>query len=223
MSKTERLGLFGVGGGASASKSKPEWNLSNKDGVLRDDLRLGNQMPQAATQSQSVLEQLISRATSQGPSQQAQYLQEANQRNIQNSLGQAEELGRTAQAQMGQQLAMRGGLDSGARERMARSGNLSTMLNKQRILNDGQGADLNILAQDEGQKLQTLQALPSSLLSQAGFEQGNKQFDISNTLNTVGNKYKEDMAAWAAMNSAKEQKKAAEKKSGLLGLGTGIL
>jgi hypothetical protein len=107
---------------------------------------------------------------------------------------------------------------------MARSFGAEGLMNRQRIMNDAQGANLNILAQDEAQKTAMMQALPGQLLGQAGFEQDGKRFDISNTLNTVGGKYGEDMRGWAAMNAAKEQAKLANKKDGIFGLGiAGIL
>lgn len=203
---------------------RAEWNLSGADGKLRSDLMLGGNMPAAAGQSQSVLNQLMSRATSQGPSQQANYLMDANQRNTQNQLGQAEEMGRGQMASATGQMAMRGGLDAGARERMGSQGGFQTLMNKQKIMNDSAGSNLNILAQDEAQKTGMMQALPSQLLSQAGFEQGGKQFDIANTLQTVGGKYDTDMREWGASQAAREQAKLANKKSGLLGLGiAGIL
>lgn len=201
------------------SMAKPEWNLSTADGKLRPDLMLGDFRPQSQNQSQDMLNQLVGRATAQGPTQQAQYLMDANQRNTQNLMGQAEDQGRGQLASMTGQLAMRGGLDSGARERLASQSGFQTLLNKQRISNDAAGNNLNILAQDEAQKSQLMQALPQSLLAQAGFERGGKQFDIGNTLATVGGKYAEDMSAWGANQAAREQAKLANKNRGLLGLG----
>lgn len=200
---------------------RPDWSLSTPDGHLRSDLLLGNSMPQSAGQSQDMLNQLQTRATAQGPSQQAQYLQDANTRNMNNNLDQASATAAGQMAGMNTNLAMRGGLDAGARERIGRSMNTDTLFNKQKVMNDASGNNLNILANDEANKQQIMQSLPSSLLAQAGFEQGNKQFDIQNTLGTVGGKYATDMNAWAANQSAREQAQLANKKSGLLGLGIG--
>lgn len=199
--------------------NQPIWNLTTPDGKLREDLLLGSSVPGAATQSQSVLDKLVGQATATGPSQSAQYLQEANARNMNNSLDQAEATARGGMASINTNLAMRGGLDSGARERIGRASGQETMMNKQRIMNDASGANLDILAKDEAQKTQMMQALPSSLLAQAGFIQGNKQFDIQNTLQTVGNKYQTDMGAWGANQAAREQAQLANKNQGLLGLG----
>ena len=233
-------GIFGMAGGGLAGNKlggmlaggnkvdaggpggpRPEWNLSGADGKLREDLRLNGQMPGAANQSQNVLNTMISRANAVGPTEQAKYLQDANQRGMMNSLGQADATSASGQAKAISNMAMRGGVDSGNRERMAKSFGMDNMMNKQRIMNDANGANLNILAQDEAQKTQMMSALPSQLLGQAGFEQDGKRFDISNTLNTVGTKYGKDMEAWAAMNSAKEQAALANKKDGLFGLGIG--
>lgn len=211
----------GFGALVKPVNTKPEWSLSGTDGKLRPDLVLGNDTPQAATQSQDVLSRLVNQATSQGPSQQAQYLQQANTRSMQNNLGNADALARSSVSNMTGQMAMRGGIDAGARERLGRSAGIEAMMNKQKIMNDASGANMDLLAKDEAQKTQMLQALPASLLAQAGFSQGNKRFDIENTLNTVGGKYNADMSAWAAAQSASEQAKAAKKNSGLLGLGIG--
>lgn len=199
--------------------NNPEWTLSTPDGKLRSDLMLGNSLPQAAGQSQDVLNKLVGNATAAGPSQSAQYLQEANTRNMNNNLDQSEAASKGAMAGINSNLAMRGGLDAGSRERIGRSGGFEGMMNKQRIRNDASGANLDILAKDETNKQQMMQSLPASLLAQAGFQQGNKQFDITNTLNTVGGKYNTDKTAWAANQAAREQAQLANKKDGLLGLG----
>lgn len=205
--------------GVPDAMNPAQWNLTTPDGKMRSDLQLGAELPQAAKQSQGILDQLQARATATGPSQSAQYLQGANERNTNNSLAQAAQMSRSGLADATSGMAMRGGLDAGARERMAKSNNFSAMMGKQKILNDSAGNNLNILSQDENQKTQMMQALPSSLLAQAGFDRAGKQFDISNTLSTVGNKYQTDMQAWGANQAAREQAQLANKPQGLLGLG----
>lgn len=195
------------------------WNLSGADGKLRSDLLLNGQQPAAFNQSQGILDKLQSQATSEGPTQSAQYLMDQNKRNLANNLSAADQGAAQERSSAISNLAMRGGADAGAMERIGKSSMVNNMLNKQRLRNDAAGSDLEVLAKDEAQKLQTMQALPSQLLAQAGFEQGGKQFDISNTLNTMGNKYNQDMAAWAANQTAREQAQLANKPSGLLGLG----
>jgi hypothetical protein len=198
---------------------RPEWSLSGADGKLRSDLLLGNEMPKSFTQSEDVLGKLVNGATAAGPSASAKYLQEANSRNLNNSLEGADAVGNQTLASATNNMAMRGGMDTGSRERLAKSVGFETMMNKQKIRNDATGSDLDILAKDEAQKMDTLKSLPASLLAQAGFQQGNKQFDISNTLGTIGNKYGQDMSGWAANQAAREQAMLANKNSGLLGLG----
>jgi hypothetical protein len=201
-----------------------QWTLSGADGKLRKDLLLGNSLPQAATQSQDVLNKLVGQATATGPSAQAGYLQQANERETTNALDANDAAARSGLANATGMMAMRGGLDNGARSRLARDFGNTAIQGAQKIRNDAAGRNLDVLQKDEAQKTAMMQALPSQLLSQAGFQQDNKKFDISNTLNTVGGKYKDDMGAWAAGQSAKEQAALANKKSGLLGLGiAGIL
>ncbi len=204
--------------------ARPGWQLSGADGKLRSDLVLNGQNPEAFKQSQGVLNTLQSRANAVGPSQSAQYLQGANNRGMMNSLDDATRAAATGQAQAVGNMAMRGGVDSGNRERMGKSFGMENLMNSQRIRNDARGADLNILAQDEQNKESLMKALPSQLLQQAGFEQDGKRFDIGNTLNTVSGKYKEDMSAWAGNQAAREQAQLSNKKGGALGLGLmGIL
>lgn len=206
-----------------AAMARPEWNLSTPDGKLRPDLLLGNQAPKAMGQSQGALDELLAQAKGVGPTKSAQYLMDANKRNTMNSLDTGNAMMRSGVADASNTLAMRGGSDAGSRARMMKGATFENMLNRQRTLNDSAGNNLEILAKDEAQKQQTLQALPASLLAQAGFEQGRKQFDIQNTLGTVGGKYGEDMRAWAANQSAREQAMLANKDKGLLGLGIGGL
>lgn len=200
------------------SMNKPTFDLG-ANGKLRDDLMLGNSMPKSFDQSQAVLDRLQSNAMASGPSQSAQYLQQANERNTANSMANADAQGRSSMANIMGQMAMRGGSDAGSRERIAKSGGFETMMNKQKIANDSAGNNLNILADDEKQKQATLQALPSSLLAQAGMQQNNKQFDIANTLGTFGAKYDKDMSIYGGNQAAREQAELANKNKGLLGLG----
>lgn len=215
------VGMTGLGSedlDVPGAMNRPTFDLG-ANGKLRDDLMLGNSMPASFDQSQAVLNKLQSNAMAVGPSQSAQYLQQANDRNTANSMGNADAQGRSSMANIMGQMAMRGGSDAGSRERIGKSGGFETMMNKQKIMNDAGGNNLNILADDEKQKQATLQALPSSLLAQAGMQQNSKQFDIGNTLNTFGNKYDKDMSIYGGNQSAREQAQLANKNKGLLGLG----
>lgn len=216
---------FGLLGGnkidVPASQARPEFTLGDGKGRLAGDLQLAGWMPESARQSQGVLNDLQSFANTQGPTQQAQYLQEANQNQLNRSLGDAEATGRSQLASANTNMAMRGGLDAGSRERMASSNMLGTMMNKQNARSGAADQNLNILANDEAQKMDVMRSLPSQLLGQAGYETGLKQYDIDNTLNVMGNKYNQDMQAWAGNQAAREQTKLANKNSGLLGLGIG--
>lgn len=215
-------GLAGMIGGPDVnvpgSQARPEFTLS-ENGRLAKDLTLGNYMPTSATQSQGTLDSLNKFANTQGPSQSAQYQLQGNQRATNNALDNVESQGKSAMASANTNMAMRGGLDAGSRERMNRSNMLGMMSGKQQALNEGHGRELDILANDEQQKLGVLQSLSPQLLNQAQFEAGLKQYDIGNNLNVMGNKYSEDMRAWAGNQSAREQAELANKKQGILGLG----
>lgn len=202
---------------------QPGWTLTTPDGKLRSDLMLNGQNPAAFKQSGDVLNKLQGMATTAGPTASAGYLMDANKRNTSNLMEQADAQGAQNLAQQTNHMAMRGGVDAGARERLGRNVGFDTLMSKQKIANDASGNNLEVLAKDEAQKLGIMQALPASLLAQAGFEQNGKQFDINNTLNTVGGKYNADMNAWGSNQAAREQAQLANKKNGLLGLGIGGL
>jgi hypothetical protein len=119
----------------------------------------------------NALNALKDRALQTGPSawlqlqNQNQGLDELNQ--VENAKQQA--AGNNAQAEA--QLAMRGGISSGARERMARAGSNSALQAAQGIRRQGQGDRTNLGIADENTKTGLLSQLP-------GMEQSYAQFDL---------------------------------------------
>jgi hypothetical protein len=107
-------------------------------------------------------------ATGEGPTKQAQYLQQANeaQRQAQQNqtVGQANQGLGLAQSQ----LMMRGGLSSGSRDRLAKS-SMQQLLDAQQQNDFGANqANLGILSTDEARKLDVLKSLPGQQIGLGG-------------------------------------------------------
>ncbi len=108
----------------------------------------------------------------------------------------ASNAGQTQQAQ--NQLAMQGGLRTGARERLASQGMQQQMRGNQSALG-------NIQMQDESRRQQLLQQMPGAELQQAQYQSGVQNQNIGRALQEINmgrglqtNQYNEAMRAWAA-------------------------
>jgi len=127
------------------------------------------------------------------------------------------------------QLAMQGGLRTGARERLANS-------SQQQGLTNMQNTNNQISMQDESNRQKWMQQMPGMELQQAQYNAGLQDKNIGRALGEVDkgrdysmNRYGKAMESWAAEKSAataRAQAQQAKSTSGLLGgggfLGTGI-
>jgi hypothetical protein len=143
--------------------------------------------------------------------EQAQLLEQARQQALQG----------TAQAQT--QLAMKGGLRSGAAERIARGGAENLMRAGQQVSGAGAMARQNILLQEEQNKLGLLQAQPGMETQAAGAQSAAQQANINAMITAYREQeaakmqeYQAAMQAWAAAKQAEGTAASAPKK-GLLG------
>jgi hypothetical protein len=121
-------------------------------------------------------------------------------------------------------LAMRGGLDSGARERIARGGAKDRLMSSQLIGHDAAANDAQIGINDEQNRIQQLGMLPGmeNTALQPAFQKLNlwgqaKQNDVKNQMtDNLGKnafdlgQYEADMNAWGAGQTAKAQEHAAD-------------
>lgn len=201
-------------------------DLLDNNNFIKGPFRLSNQTTPQEGAAADALSMLQRRATAEGPSQSAQYLMQKNQGAMDRAQGSQLRQNASQFQQLQDSLAMRGGMDRGARLRGAQDlqrQNMQTMAqgNIQRANND-----LGILAQDEQSKFNLLQDMPGQNLRYADFQLGKDKFDIENSLGTANNFYNQDMSSWAALNSAKDARKAARNTGGLFGsggfLGTGL-
>jgi hypothetical protein len=124
-------------------------------------------------------------------------------------------------------LAATGGVSSGARERMAKSSIRDMMMGRQDIRQQGASDRFNILAQDENNRIKQLSDLTGMEMTRGQFAAGERdkglatrQYDITNSLNTLGKERDDDLQAWnknqetwAAGQTANAQAAAASKGS----------
>ena len=129
-----------------------------------------------------------------------------NMRN-QNALQNA---GATSMAQ--NQLAMNGGIRTGARERIARSG-------AQNLLQQNQNGANQLRIQDEQNRIGQLQNLNAAELQSANFDKGIQDTNIGRALNEINlgranqaNQWTEAMKAWAAQKTAQATPSGGGKK-----------
>jgi hypothetical protein len=138
----------------------------------------------------------------------------------------ASQAGQAAQARS--QMAMRGGINSGASERLARANMLSGYAQKQGINRQGLTDRLQIQANDANQRVQALSKLPDMEVNalnpefkkaQAWYEalSGDRasrmsadQFNVGNTLSEITNKRNYDQNMWNQQTQAWGSVKAAE-------------
>jgi len=129
---------------------------------------------------QELYSPLLQTATANGPSQGAQFLTELQKLGEQEQLGKVAGDVNTAAAQAQQRLAMRGGLESGARERIAENLAKQSLFAKQAIRGAGAKERLGILSDDEKQKLALLSGLFGQRLSAFGGAQEAREQALAN-------------------------------------------
>jgi hypothetical protein len=108
------------------------------------------------------IEALRSEALRPGASRWGNLAREQNAQSMAAQRGQAAQQAATARAEQMNQLASRGGLTSGARERAAIQGGKNALNMQQNITHQGNQNNLQIGTNEEQQRLTNLQALPTA-------------------------------------------------------------
>lgn len=185
------MDLAQQGAQAQGRPERPKWeSLIGADGLMQQPYQLTDRYDTGA------LDQLRQDAL-RAPGDQSRFrqLQEAKLADLN-----AQAQGQT-QAAMNQ-LASRGGLRSGAAERLAMSG-------ARNALEQGQNMRLNLDLQDEQSRMQNLGALNQANLQAAQAQQGVQQYNIGTALNDIFQKryadtdaYKEQLRAWGSERTA---------------------
>lgn len=214
--------LFGGGQtsvpGSIARPTDPTSKFVDESGMLREQFRTGGLTNEALTQGQGLLGNLKDRALAQGPSQSAQYLMGASDIQSQQAQDQMQRDTASQRATQEANLAMKGGLGSGARERLAGQTATQNVMAGQDIARQGGLNKLNIQAQDEAQKLGLLQNLPGQYQSFGQNQMARQVGDVQGGMGLLQNKYNADMQAYAANQMARQQAQAYNAgNKGLLG------
>lgn len=178
--------------------------LDKETGLLPEKYMLKSELDTQA------LDKLQSEALGAGPSTWAQLqldMQSADQaKTLDNLAKQAQ--GGVAGAQA--QLAMKGGLSSGASERLSAGGARDLLAAQQGAQGAGAQQKLGILAQDAATKQAILQSLPGMQIAKSGY---GADVDKYNLGNVFSQKQQEEMAKLA--DYQEQMKGYAAKKSGL--------
>lgn len=176
-------------------------SISNPNGTLQDQFQLN-------PNNLDIFSQLKTQATGAGPSTWAN-MQLQNQKNAQATAAQnATAQGAGAQANARNNLAMHGGLGSGSRLALARSGMQGDLANQQNISRQGMEQQGSIMAQDAQTK--------QGLLQNLGVQEGNAaQYNIQNALAqkqaeeaAKQQKYGQQMQSWGSERQAQATEKS---------------
>lgn len=175
--------------------------------------------------TQQGLRATANQAFSRGASPWAQLAQNRQRLQEQAQRDQLQKEGAARQAEARSALAMRGGLSSGARERLARSGMRDQLLGAQDVSRQGAQSALQIGMQDEANRQKALQAIPSMAapgINMAQLGQQTRAFDTQQQVDEAARrnqfdlaKYQSDMAAWAAGQQAMAMAQPAPKFLGI--------
>jgi len=176
-----------------------------------------------ATMDPQILNAIRERALAKGDSPWAQYLLEQQALDERAQMGSAARQSASGQSQALQQLAMRGGLQAGARERLAGISARDRLEQLQKVRQAGQANRIGVRAQDEEMKQKLMQlglsgdeaaARQQLAISNLGLEQQKANMSYAASL------YDAAMKKWAAEKLADAMKQDTGGNSGFLGMGT---
>lgn len=203
-------------------------SITDEMGNLRDQFSMAKNLAPGVNLNTQGLEAYRQMAMTEGPSAWANIATQQQGLEEQNALQNAMRANQQAQNQAFSNLAGRGGLSQGQRERLQLQALRQGIQNSQNIMNQGMQNRLNIGMQDQGNRANMLRDLQSMDLQNANFQQGQraymdqaKQSDIGNALRDVGgfNAYQSDafgkaIQEWGAGKTADAQAKAARSSGG---------
>jgi hypothetical protein len=212
-----------AGKNKDGSAIRPEFNslIDPKTGLLKQPYQL-QALPDIKVDSRA-MDAIREDALSQGPSKYAQLMEERQRLEQSDLLDQSRAQISGAQAQTMSDLAMSGGLSSGARERLASKGMDQQAIEAQKIARSGMLDRMNIGLQDQTRKDDLLKSTVGYDFQNANVANQNRayQTDVNRTNiesalneNNAGRmfdmtKYQEEMKKWAAGKTADVQKSAA--------------
>lgn len=203
-------------------------SITDEMGNLRDQFSMAKNIGPAIGLNTQGLEAYRQMAMTEGPSAWANLASQQQGMEEQNALQNAMRSNQQAQNQAFNNLAGRGGLSQGQRERLQLQALRQGIQNSQNIMNQGMQSRLNIGMQDQGNRANMLRDLQNMDLTNANFQQGQRSYmdqatqsDIGNALKDVGgfNAYQSDafgkaMQEWGTGKTADAQAKAARSSGG---------
>lgn len=227
-------GLFGttpISDGEATGIERPSMSnlMDPNTGLLRGTYKLTKGNDIGLNVNTSALEELRNRGLSKGPSSYANILTEKQGLEEQDAISKAVRNAVGSNSSAFSEMARRGGLSSGARERLALSGERAATEGKQGVLRQGMQDRLGITAADEDRKLGILQNLPGMELglgqAKSNLDLANRQYgtdvdrmNIAGALSEVGrqdafkmNEYQEKMKMYGAEKTAQAQANAGKK------------
>lgn len=183
-------------------------------GLLKEQYQLTDQGP--INVDQRAMDELRSQALSAGPSKYAQMAYDKQALEQEDQLNQSRAQSAGAQAQSQAALMMSGGLSSGARERLAASGDRNQMMAAQQVSRQGQLDRANIGLNDANLKNQMLNSTVANDLKMADVANQNRAYstdiqkaNLGNSIQDATNeqlfnmeRYKNQMQAWGANKQA---------------------
>jgi len=159
-------------------------------------------------------QELKKQAFSQGDSPWAKMQLQKQQQEQMAGMDAASKQGLQAMGQGQAALASSGGLSTGARERMARSGSRDLMASRQAVGRQGIGSRLGIQSEDLNRKQGMLSDFAGAESGANKFNLGQMQADIERKAAFEGERYGKGMEAYGAAQTAAAQRASAPKKSG---------
>ena len=161
----ERRGLMPDG-----SPMRPEYEswLNTETGLMKDQYQMKPGLLDPT--SLEGFQELKKRVMTQGPSAYAQMMLEKQKLEEGQQKDMAARQAQSAAAQARSQLAMKGGMSSGARERLAMGGARDLMMQRQNVASQGQLSRAGLLAEDEAQRMKLL---PGFAEGEAKIAEGN--------------------------------------------------
>ena len=199
----------------------PYTSMTDANGLLLDQYRMANKIGADVSLDGRAINEIRNRALNNGPSAWANFARQKQQLDETNQIENQDKMSQGLLNQSFSNLAAKGGLTDGQRERLSSQNMRNNLLSKQNILNQGMQSRLGIDMQDQQTKDQFLSQLPNAELGQANFQQQQRAYrnnflnqDIGNAMKDVAgyNAYNADayakaMSEWGAAKTADAQAK----------------
>ena len=204
-----------------ANRERPDWEgIRDQKGNLKQQFQLAKDAD--ITIDQRAQDAVRQRALSTGDSPWANLQLQKNQMASQDQKQNLSQQNASSAAQARSNLAMRGGISGGARERLGKQAMMNQMLAQQQVGRDQQQNDLNVRIQDDSQRTDALKTTMQADQANANMATQNRDYrgnvDLQNrnaAMMDVEGKgrfdlavYKDKMAAYGASKTADAQKAA---------------